>query len=128
MAKHAPQFLKLVQQIKSRIKELTVDQVKDKLDRKEPFRVHRRARGERVVQRPHRRRDASRQRCHRARTLSKRLPDTKYADRAFTVAAVFRSALAAVNLQKNGLYQRLLDGWGHPRMAAERFADHFGVS
>ncbi|MFN4259807.1 MAG: rhodanese-like domain-containing protein [Gemmataceae bacterium] len=34
---HSPRFLRLVQDAKTRIAELTVDQVKEKLDRGEPF-------------------------------------------------------------------------------------------
>ena len=37
MAKHTPRFLKLVEDTKSRIRELTVDDVKRKLDRGEKF-------------------------------------------------------------------------------------------
>ena len=36
MAKHSPRFLKLVEEAKRQVKELTVDQVKAKLDRGEP--------------------------------------------------------------------------------------------
>src|SRR5205807_8137879 len=38
MAKqHAPRFLKLVEAVKQRVRELTVDDVKAKVDRREPF-------------------------------------------------------------------------------------------
>ena len=37
MAKHAPQFLKLVEDAKTRIRELTIRDVKEKLDRGEGF-------------------------------------------------------------------------------------------
>jgi hypothetical protein len=36
-AQHSPRFLKLVQEAKKHVKELTVDQVKAKLDRGEKF-------------------------------------------------------------------------------------------
>jgi|SRR5438128_1576711 len=35
--KHAPRFLKIVEDAKSRVKEITVNQVKQKLDRQEKF-------------------------------------------------------------------------------------------
>jgi rhodanese-related sulfurtransferase len=37
MAKHTPQFLKIVEDAKSRVRELTVDDVKRKIDRGEKF-------------------------------------------------------------------------------------------
>jgi rhodanese-related sulfurtransferase len=39
MAKHSPRFLQIVNDAKSRIRELTVDDVKRKLDRKEKFQL-----------------------------------------------------------------------------------------
>ncbi len=37
MAKHAPRFLKLVDAVRSRVKEVTIDDVKPRLDRGEAF-------------------------------------------------------------------------------------------
>jgi rhodanese-related sulfurtransferase len=37
MAKHSPRFLKLVEEAKSRVRELTVSEVKAKLDRRQQF-------------------------------------------------------------------------------------------
>jgi rhodanese-related sulfurtransferase len=37
MAKHSPRFLKIVQDAKSRIREVSVEQIKSKLDREEKF-------------------------------------------------------------------------------------------
>jgi rhodanese-related sulfurtransferase len=39
MAKHSPRFLKLVDDARSRVRELTVADVKAKLDRSEPFQL-----------------------------------------------------------------------------------------
>ncbi|MBV9121815.1 MAG: sulfurtransferase [Planctomycetes bacterium] len=126
MAKHhSPAFLKLVEDAKSRIHEVTVDEVKARLDRGEPFHlvdvrednewakghvpgaVHL---GKGVIE----------------RDIEERLPDTA-AEIVLYCGGGFRSALAADNLNKMG-YTKVssMDGgfreWrdkGYPLTSAE---------
>src|SRR5438477_8285003 len=97
---HAPGFLKLVQDAKSRVRELTVDQVKAKQDRKERFTlVDVREDNEWV-------KDHATGAIHLGRGIlerdvEQRLPD-KNAEIVLYCGGGFRSALAADNLQKMG--------------------------
>src|SRR5438552_14239415 len=97
---HAPGFLKLVQDAKSRVKELTVDDVKAKLDRGEKFHlVDVRDDSEWTA-------DHVKGAIHLGkgvieRDAEQRLPD-KSAEIVLYCGGGFRSALAADNLQRMG--------------------------
>ena len=97
---HSPQFLKLVKDAKSRVKELTVDQVKAKQDRGDQFHLV-------DVREDH---EWAKDHLPGAIHLSKgiierdaeqKLPDPK-AEIILYCGGGFRSALAADNLQKMG--------------------------
>ncbi len=100
MAQHAPGFLKLVDDAKQRIRELTVEQVKAKLDRGEHFHLidvreesewakdhlpHAQHLGKGIIE----------------RDIEQRVPDAG-AEIVLYCGGGFRSALAADNLQKMG--------------------------
>lgn len=100
MAKHTPRFLKLVEDAKSRIRELTVDDVKKKLDRGEQFHLidvreesewakgrlpHAEHLGKGIIE----------------RDVESRIPDAG-AEIVLYCGGGFRSALAADALQKMG--------------------------
>jgi rhodanese-related sulfurtransferase len=100
MAKHAPRFLNIVNDAKSRIRELTVDDVKQKLDRGEKFHLvdvreesewaagHLPAAehlGKGIIE----------------RDIEAKIPDTS-AEIILYCGGGYRSALAADNLQKMG--------------------------
>ena len=100
MTKHAPRFLQLVQDAKTRIQELTVDQVKAKLDRGEPIHVVD------VREESEWAKDHLPQAIHLGkgiieRDIEQRLPD-RGAALVLYCGGGFRSALAADNLQKMG--------------------------
>ena len=100
MAKHAPRFLNIVNDAKSRIREVTVDDVKQKLDRGEKFHLvdvreesewaagHLPAAehlGKGIIE----------------RDIEAKIPDTS-AEIILYCGGGYRSALAADNLQKMG--------------------------
>ena len=100
MAQHAPQFLKIVSDAKTRIRELTVDDVKSKFQRGEKFVLvdvredsewaaghvpHAVHMGRGVIE----------------RDIEQRIPDTQ-TEIILYCGGGFRSALAADNLQKMG--------------------------
>jgi rhodanese-related sulfurtransferase len=100
MAKHTPRFLTLVEDAKSRIRELTIDDVKKKLDRGERFHLidvreesewakghlpHAEHLGKGIIE----------------RDVESRIPDTA-AEIVLYCGGGFRSALAADALQKMG--------------------------
>jgi rhodanese-related sulfurtransferase len=101
MAKHhSPRFLDLVNDAKTRIRELTIDQVKAKLDRGERFRLvdireesewakdhlpHAEYMGRGIIE----------------RDIETKIPDTK-TEIVLYCGGGFRSALSADNLQKMG--------------------------
>lgn len=97
---HSPQFLKLVQDAKSRVKELTVDQVRAKQDRGEKF-VLIDVREESEWARDHLP-DA----VYLGRGILERDIETKFPEPKTEIILYcgggFRSALAADNLQKMG--------------------------
>jgi len=106
---HSPGFLKLVEDAKSRVHELTVDQVKTKLDRREPFTlVDVREDNEWA-------KDHISEAIHLGkgiieRDAEQRLPD-KSAEIVLYCGGGFRSALAADNLQKMGYTRAIsMDG------------------
>jgi rhodanese-related sulfurtransferase len=121
--KHSPAFLALVNDAKTRIREVTVDQVKDMLDRGTRFELID-TREESEFARGH---------LPHARPLSKgiieRDIETAIPDRGAPVVLYcgggFRSALAADNLQKMGYTNVLsMDGgwreWTEKRYPTER--------
>ncbi len=100
MAKHTPRFLQLVHDAKTRIKELTIDDVKDKLDRGEDFTLvdvredHEWAAGHLP------------QALHLGKGILERDAETRLSDPQAEIVLYcgggFRSALAADALQKMG--------------------------
>ncbi len=100
MAQHAPGFLKLVHDAKTRIKELTVDQVKAKLDRGERFQLID-VREESEWAKDHLPRAAHLGKGIIERDIEQRIPDPA-AEIVLYCGGGFRSALAADNLQKMG--------------------------
>src|SRR5262245_14746243 len=97
---HTPRFLQLVQDAKSRVRELTVDQVKAKLDRGERFHLLD------VREESEWARDHLPQAQHLGkgvieRDVEQRVPDVG-AEIVLYCGGGFRSALAADNLQKMG--------------------------
>ncbi len=97
---HSPQFLKLVQDAKTRIHEVTVDEVKAKLDRGERFHLVD------VREESEWAKDHLPQAIHLGkgtieRDIEQRLPDAS-AEIILYCGGGFRSALAADNLQKMG--------------------------
>src|SRR5436305_6386405 len=101
MAKHhAPRFLQLVQDAKRRVKELTVDQVKAKLDRGERFQLVD-VREESEFAKDHIPGAIHLGKGINERDVEERLPDTA-AEIVLYCGGGFRSALAADNLQKMG--------------------------
>ena len=97
---HSPQFLKLVQDAKSRVKELTVDQVKTKQDRGEKFILID------VREESEWARDHLPGAIYLGRGILERDIEAKTPDPASEIVLYcgggFRSALAADNLQKMG--------------------------
>jgi rhodanese-related sulfurtransferase len=97
---HTPRFLQIVNEARKRIRELTVDQVKDKLDRREKFHLVD------VREESEWGKDHLPQAIHLGkgvieRDIEQRLPDTG-AEIVLYCGGGFRSALAADNLQKMG--------------------------
>jgi rhodanese-related sulfurtransferase len=101
MAKHhSPRFLQLVQDAKQRVKELTVDQVKAKLDRGEQFHLVD-VREESEYARDHLPGAVHLGKGIIERDVEERIPDTS-AEVVLYCGGGFRSALAADNLHKMG--------------------------
>jgi len=100
MAKHSPRFLELVQDAKSRIREVTVADVKGKLDRGETFHlIDVREESEWAADHLPRARHLSKGILER--DVEERIPDLK-AEIVLYCGGGYRSALAADNLQKMG--------------------------
>jgi rhodanese-related sulfurtransferase len=97
---HAPRFLQLVQDAKARVRELTVEQVKAKLDRGERF-VLIDVREESEWAKDHVPGAVHLGKGVIERDVEQRLPDTG-AELVLYCGGGFRSALAADNLQKMG--------------------------
>jgi rhodanese-related sulfurtransferase len=101
MAKHhAPRFLQLVQDAKKRVRELTVDQVKTKLDRGERFHLVD-VREESEFARDHLPGAIHLGKGILERDVEERVPDTG-AEIVLYCGGGFRSALSADNLQRMG--------------------------
>ena len=122
MAKHSPRFLDLVNSAKSRIREVTVDDVKDKLERGERFHLVD-VREESEWARGHLPRAQHLGKGIIERDVETRIPDTS-AEIILYCGGGFRSALAAENLQKMG-YTNVasMDGgwreWNEKRLPIE---------
>ena len=99
-AQHSARFLKLVQDAKTRVSELTVDQVKDKLDHGEKFRLVD-VREESEWAKDHLPNAEHLCKGIIERDVEQRIPDTG-ADIVLYCGGGYRSALAADNLQKMG--------------------------
>jgi rhodanese-related sulfurtransferase len=97
---HSPGFLKLVQDAKRRVRELTVDQVKTKLDRRESFTLVD-VREDNEWAKDHVTGAIHLGKGIIERDAEQRLPD-KNAEIVLYCGGGFRSALAAENLQKMG--------------------------
>src|SRR3954447_26838918 len=111
MAQHSPRFLKIVEDAKSRVREVTVDQVKAKLDRGEKFHLVD-VREESEWAKDHLPGSKHLGKGVIERDVEKELPDTA-AEIVLYCGGGFRSALAADNLQKMG-YTRVASmagGW-----------------
>ena len=101
MAKHhAPGFLKLVEDAKTRVREVTVDQVKAKLDRGETFHLVD-VREESEWAKDHLPQAEHLGKGVIERDIEEKLPDRR-AEIVLYCGGGFRSALAADNLQKMG--------------------------
>jgi rhodanese-related sulfurtransferase len=98
--KHSPRFLKLVEDVKRRVRELTVDDVKAKLDRREKFHLLD------VREESEYAKDHLPGSVHLGKGVIERDVEEKYPDPAAPLVLYcgggFRSALAADNLQKMG--------------------------
>jgi rhodanese-related sulfurtransferase len=106
---HSPRFLKLVQDTKRGVKELTVDDVKAKLDRGETFFLVD-VREESEYAKDHLPRAEHLGKGIIERDIEARVPDTG-AEIVLYCGGGFRSALAADNLQKMGYTNvRSMDG------------------
>jgi rhodanese-related sulfurtransferase len=97
---HSPRFLELVQDAKSRVKELTVDQVKAKVDRGQKFHLVD-VREESEFAKDHLPSAVHLGKGIIERDVEARIPDTG-AEIVLYCGGGFRSALAADNLQKMG--------------------------
>src|SRR5262249_34654333 len=97
---HSPGFLKIVQDAKSRVRELTVDQVKSKLDRGERFYLID-VREESEWAKDHAAGAVHLGKGVIERDIEQRIPD-RQAEIVLYCGGGFRSALAADNLQKMG--------------------------
>jgi rhodanese-related sulfurtransferase len=97
---HSPQFLKLVQDAKTRVRELTVNDVKAKLDRRERFHLVD-VREDTEWAKDHLPNAIHLGKGVIERDIEQRLPDTS-AEVILYCGGGFRSALAADTLQKMG--------------------------
>lgn len=97
---HAPRFLAIVEEAKKRIRELTVEQVKTKLDRQEPFLLVD-VREESEWAKDHLPGAVHLGKGIIERDVEQRVPETA-TEIVLYCGGGFRSALAADNLQKMG--------------------------
>jgi rhodanese-related sulfurtransferase len=117
MAKHSPGFLKLVEDAKTRVQEMTVDQVKARLDRGEKFHLVD-VREESEWGKDHLPGAVHLGKGIIERDVEERFPDPD-AEIVLYCGGGFRSALAADNLQKMG-YTRVISMGGGIRGWRER--------
>lgn len=100
MAKHSPRFLKLSEDVKARVKETTVDKIKQRLDRGEKFHLVD-VREESEFAAGHLPGAAHLSKGVIERDIEKRIPDAG-AEIVLYCGGGFRSALAARNLGEMG--------------------------
>lgn len=100
MAKHSPRFLKIVNEVKPRIREITVPQLKARLDRGETFHLVD-VREDHEWSAGHLPGATHLGKGIIERDVEQKIPDTA-ADIVLYCGGGFRSALAADNLQKMG--------------------------
>ncbi len=117
MARHAPRFLQLVDDAKSRVRETTVDEIKARLDRGDPF-VLVDVREESEYARDHLPGAVHLGKGVIERDVEQRVPDTG-TEIVLYCGGGFRSALAADNLQKMG-YTNVLSMDGGIRVWREK--------
>ena len=117
MAKHTPRFLQIVNDARARVKEVTVDDVKVMLDRGERFLLVD-VREESEFARDHLPGAIHLGKGVIERDIEQRVPDTD-AKLVLYCGGGFRSALAAVNLQKMG-YTNVLSIDGGIRVWREK--------
>jgi len=120
---HSPRFLKIVQDAKARIREVTVDQVKGKLDREEEFHLVD-VREESEWAKDHLPKAVLMGKGIIERDIEQKVPDTS-AEIILYCGGGYRSALAADNLQKMG-YTNVFSmdggirGWREKKYSLER--------
>src|SRR5207244_12169045 len=112
MAKHSPRFLRLVDEARHRVRELTVDQVKSKLDRGDKFLLVD-VREESEWAKDHLPSSVHLGKGIIERDIEERVPDAK-AEIVLYCGGGFRSALAADNLQQMG-YTNIFSMYGDIR-------------
>ena len=117
MAKHTPRFLQIVNDARARVKELTVDDVKAMLDRREKFLLVD-VREESEFAKDHLPGAIHLGKGVIERDIEQRVPDTA-AKLVLYCGGGFRSALAADNLQKMG-YTNVLSMDGGIRVWREK--------
>src|SRR3954468_2301123 len=123
MAKHSPRFLKLVEETKPNIEELTVNDVKQKLDRGERFHLVD-VREESEWAKGHLPGAEYLGKGIIERDIETKIPDTN-AEIVLYCGGGFRSALAAENLQKMG-YTNVYSmdggyrGWNDAKLPIEK--------
>ena len=117
---HSPRFLKIVEDARRRIHEISIDEVQAKLQGGEKFLLVD-VREESEYAKDHLPGAIHLGKGIIERDIEERVPDPNTA-MVLYCGGGFRSALAADNLQRDGIPQRAFDGWRHSRMARERLA------
>lgn len=122
MAKHTPRFLAIVDDAKSRVRQCTIDDVRDKLSRGHPFHLVD-VREESEFAAGHLPRATHLGKGVIERDIESRIPDP-HAEIILYCGGGYRSALAADNLQKMGYTQVIsMDGgyraWTEARLPLE---------
>ena len=122
---HSPRFLKIVDDTKKRIREVTIDDVKAKLDRGEKFLLVD-VREESEYAADHLPGAVHLGKGIIERDIEDRVPDQN-TPMVLYCGGGFRSALAADNLQKMGYTQCALDGRRHSGLARKGFCPDQGL-
>jgi len=114
---HSPEFRKLCEEARSKVREVTADQVKAKLDARQPFHLID-VREESEWAQDHLKGAVHLSKGIIERDIEKKIPDTS-AEIVLYCGGGYRSALAAENLQKMG-YQNVLSMAGGIRTWREK--------
>src|SRR5579883_1607643 len=125
MAQHSPQFLKIVNDARKRIKETTVADVKRRMDAGEKFLLVD-VRGKRVRQRPPARRRTHEQRRDRARYRAARARSKNEAHSLLRGRISLRACRG--KFAEDGLYECGIDGRRLARLERRRSAHHQALS